>query len=113
MKRDDRAYLMHILDAIGQIETYVSGITYEHFAASRMCHDAVIRQIEVIGEATKNLSDNTRVSTPDIPWKDIAGMRDILIHQYFGVDLGAVWDTATIDLPMIKPSIEQLLLRLS
>lgn len=108
MSRDDRIYLLHILDAVGQIETYLSGITYDDFMASRMHQDAVIRQIEILGEATKNISMDIRDQNPDIPWKDIAGMRDILIHQYFGVDLGSVWDSAISDIPAIKPLLQKL-----
>lgn len=113
MNRDDHVYLLHIIDAVGQIETYVSGISYEDFISSRMHQDAVIRQFEILGEATKNISTHTRNNHPDIPWKDIAGMRDILIHQYFGVDLGSVWDSATSDMPAIKPLLEKLVADLS
>jgi len=108
MNRDDHVYLLHILDAVGQIETYVSGISYDEFISSRMHQDAIIRQFEILGEATKNISRHIRNNHPDIPWKDIAGMRDILIHQYFGVDLGSVWDSATSDIPAIKPLLEKL-----
>ncbi len=81
--------------------------------ASRMHQDAVVRQMEILGEATKNISMDIRDQNPDIPWKDIAGMRDILFHQYFGVDLGAVWDSAITDIPAIKPLLEQLEMQLS
>ena len=74
-----------------------------------MIQDGVIRQIEIIGEATKNVSSDIRSSYPEIPWRDIAGMRDKLIHHYFGVNLDEVWLTATRDIPILKPQIEQVM----
>jgi len=91
MKRDDRVYLLHILDAVEQFEHYVQGLSHETFMRTRLIQDGVIRQVEIIGEATKNLSDATTNKAPKVPWRDMAGMRDVLIHQYFGVDLSAVW----------------------
>jgi uncharacterized protein with HEPN domain len=88
-----------------QIEIYTQGLSHETFIQNRLVQDGVIRQLEIIGEATKNISDTTRSSTPEVPWRDMAGMRDILIHQYFGVDLSAVWDTAKQDIPGLKRSI--------
>jgi uncharacterized protein with HEPN domain len=108
MKRDDNAYIRHILDAITQIEEYLSGKSLEEFMASKMVHDAVIRQLEIIGEATKNLSTAAKAASPEIPWRDIAGMRDILIHQYFGVDLLAVWKSASEELTLIKRQLLQV-----
>jgi uncharacterized protein with HEPN domain len=107
--RDDSVYLRHIMDAISQIEEYVAGQDREDFMSSRLVQDGVIRQFEIIGEATKNLTEALKDRNPEIPWKDIAGMRDKLIHQYFGVDLAAVWETVVHDLPTFKKVISSIL----
>lgn len=86
---DDRAYLLHIKDAIERIREYTAG-GRPAFDSERMIRDAVIRNLEIIGEATKQLSEGARNRQPSVPWKNIAGMRDVLIHHYFGVDLEAV-----------------------
>jgi uncharacterized protein with HEPN domain len=107
--KDDSVFLNHILDAINQIEEYTEYLTFEEFLEKRLVQDAVIRQLEIIGEATKNLSLNTTESYPQIPWKEIAGMRDKLIHVYFGVDLEEVWNTAKRDIPELKTVITVIL----
>jgi len=107
--RDDTVYLLHILDAIKQVEEYLGNIDYEGFSHSRLVQDGVIRQFEIIGEATKNLSNATRDRVPQVPWKNMAGMRDKLIHQYFGVDIESLWETAKEDLPFIQKEVAQLL----
>lgn len=102
MSRDETVYIKHILDAISRIERYMAGISYEQFNDDTLIQDGVIRQLEIIGEASKGLSDVTKAHYEDIPWKDIAGMRDKLIHDYLGTDIKAVWDTAKDDLPNLK-----------
>lgn len=94
----DRLYLQHILDAINRIESYLEGVGREAFDTTPLIQDGVIRQLEMIGEATKRLSRELRGEAPDIPWRKIAGMRDKLTHDYMGVDLDAVWRTAREDL---------------
>lgn len=108
-KRDDKVYLHHILDAIARIEDYCQGLTKLDFEMDNLVQDGVIRQMEIIGEAAKNLSEDLRDKTTDIPWQDITGMRDKLIHGYFGVDLGTVWETVQRDLPPFKVQIKKLL----
>ena len=108
-KRDELVFLQDILDCIGKIEQYVEGLSEVEFEQNLEKQDAVIRRIEVMGEAVKNLSSDTRQKYPEIPWRSFAGMRDILIHQYFGVTLETVWQAATVEIPDLKDRIIQIL----
>ncbi|NQS97836.1 MAG: DUF86 domain-containing protein [candidate division Zixibacteria bacterium] len=108
MKKDE-IYINHILDAIELVEKFTLNITRGQFVKDKMIHSAVIRQLEIIGEAAKNISDEFKKAHPDIPWKTITGMRNKLIHAYFGVDLFLVWDTVTIDIPDLKSEIQSWL----
>jgi len=109
MKKGDTAYLKHILDAITRIEEYTAGIEYEDFMEKHLVQDGVIRQIEIIGEAAKRVSDEIREKHLDIPWKDMAGMRDKLIHDYLGVDMDSLWDTVENDIPTVKSKLKDLI----
>jgi len=111
VKKDDSVYLRHILDSISRIEEYTRDIRYEDFMDNHLIQDGVIRQIEIIGEATKRLSREIRGTHPEIPWKDIVGMRDKLIHDYFGADLDAVWDTVERDIPTLKNQLKDIIER--
>lgn len=102
---DDTVYLKHIRDAIERIETYTEGLTEDEFKNDSLVQDGVIRQIGIIGEAAKQLSEEARNDIDDVPWNDIAGMRDKLIHGYFGVDLDTVWDTVQDDIPELKNNL--------
>lgn len=113
MKKDDSVFLNHIVDGAKLIGEYLAGASRDGFVANRMLQDAVIRELEVIGEATKNISEDLRSKYPDIPWNKMSGMRDKLIHAYFGVDLDAVWDTATKDIPELAIRIESILRSIS
>lgn len=109
MKNEDTAYLKHIMDAIYRISEYIQDLEYDKFMVNNLIQDGVIRQLEIIGEATKRLSKEFTDRYPKIPWKDIAGMRDKLIHGYLGVDLDAVWDTAKKDIPGLRKEIEKII----
>jgi uncharacterized protein with HEPN domain len=97
-----------IQEATQRIVTYTAGLTYGAFLRDTKTQDAVIRNLEIIGEATKNLSAELRVEYPDLPWKGMAGVRDRLIHDYFGVNLDIVWQIATAELPEVAVQIEAI-----
>lgn len=106
--RDDRFYLLHIRDCAERIAAYTSG-GHDAFLADWKTQDAVMRNLEIIGEAVKQLSDSLKSAHPDIPWKQIAGMRDVLIHHYFGVKLDTVWNVAEAHLPILHQKVHELL----
>ncbi|MDX2231100.1 MAG: DUF86 domain-containing protein [Leptolyngbyaceae cyanobacterium bins.349] len=106
-------YLQDILDAILASQQFTAGMSFEEFAADQKTIFAVTRAIEIVGEATKSISQPLRSTYPQIPWKSIAGMRDKVIHQYFGVNLQVLWDTVQQDLPALQPVIAHMLNDLS
>lgn len=109
MARDEFVYLHHILDAINTVEGYLNGVDEKQFKTTQLLQDGTIRQIEIIGEAVRHVSKDIRKTYPEVPWQDIAGMRDKLIHAYFGVDIEKVWDTAQEDLPVLKEQVAGIL----
>lgn len=108
-KKDYKLFVEDILMAMNKIERYIKGLTYETFVENDMAIDAVIRNLEIIGEASKNLPEEVKVKYPDIPWKRMVGLRNIAIHEYFGVDLEIIWEIITRNLPETKPKIEAML----
>lgn len=109
MKKDPKVFLAHILESIQLIDDYSKKANQAKFLKNRPLQDAIIRRLEIIGEAVKNLPVAFKAKYPDIPWKQIAGMRDILIHEYFDVDLSLTWKVVKHELPKIKKQLGQIL----
>ena len=109
MARDELIYLRHMLDAINTVEEYLKGVSESRSNDTRLLQDGVIRQIEIAGEAARHLSKDIRRIYSEVPWQDVIGMRDKLIHDYFGVDIEKVWLTAQEDLPVLKQQVAGIL----
>jgi len=108
-KRDVKLYVRDILEAIKAIEKFVEGMDFESFKEDDKTSSAVIRKFEIIGEATKNIPQSIKEKYPHIPWKEMAGFRDKLIHFYFGIKYDIVWDTIKLRLPELKKNIKKVL----
>ena len=108
-KRDVKLYVKDILEAIKAIEKFVEGMDFESFKEDDKTSSAVIRKFEIIGEATKNIPQSIKEKYPHIPWKEMAGFRDRLIHFYFGIKYDIVWDTIKLRLPELRKNIERIL----
>lgn len=102
----DEAYLLDILIAAKRSREFIAGLTWDDFKRSKLHHDAIMRTLEIIGEAASKISQETRNAHPEIPWHDIIGMRNRLIHEYFRIDLEKVWDTVQNDIPTLIALIE-------
>ncbi len=108
-KRSDRECLLDIHEALQRIEAYIADMTLADFVNDKKTQDAVVRNLEVIGEATKNLSNQIRDTSPEVPWKGLAGVRDKMIHHYFGINYEIVWTICKDELPMVRSHVEQML----
>ena len=109
MKKDLGDYIADILNAVREVEEFTEGMNFETFLTDKKTINAVIRSLEVMGEATKHIPEDVREQYPDIPWKRMAGIRDKLIHEYSGVDLEIIWSVIKEELPPIEPLIEKVL----
>lgn len=109
MKKDPKIFLQHILESISEIEKYSKDVSRKEFSKSTQIQDAVIRRLEIIGEAVKNIPKKVRIKYDFVPWKKVTGSRDMLIHNYFQVDLESVWDTINKDIPKLKQNIKKIL----
>ena len=109
MYKDIRIYLKEIIECMNYAEEFLENTTFEEFINDRKTKDAVVRELEVIGEAVKNLPDDFRDKYPKVPWRKMAGLRDKLIHFYFGIDYEMVWKIVKEDIPETRLSIEKIL----
>ena len=107
-KRSDLDLIEDILICLSKVEKYIYGLSYDDFVNDHKTQDAIIRNLEIIGEASKQISSGLKKKYKDIPWKMIAGTRDRLIHGYFGVNIDIVWEIAAIDAPALKQKIEKI-----
>lgn len=109
MKRDPQIYLQDILESIEKIQQYIANMTFDEFVSNNMAIDAVIRNFEIIGEAVAHMPDDIRSAYPKVPWFEMKGMRNIVAHEYFSVDLKIVWKTARESLPSLMIMIKQVI----
>ena len=108
MNRELRLFIEDIMESIGLIETYIGANSKEKLDNDQKLKDSIVRRLEIIGEAVKNIPDNFREKYPKVPWKKIAGLRDIIIHTYFDIDSDIVWDIIKKDLPDLKQNIQKI-----
>lgn len=108
MNKNDLAYIDHILDCIRKVQRFSRGLDLKKFSENELVQDAIIRNIEVIGEASKKISTDAKKTYPEIPWKEITGMRDKLIHDYLGVDTQVIWKTIKKDIPELRRLLKEI-----
>ena len=104
----DKIRLLHILDAITEIEVYTNGVDIDGFVNNSMMFNATLRQLEIIGEASNRLTESLLIDNPDIPWARIIGLRNLVIHEYFGIDDFTIWNVIKINLPDLKDKVGKL-----
>lgn len=108
MKRELGLFIEDILESIKLIERYIGNVSKESLGTNQKLKDSIVRRLEIIGEAVKNIPDNFRDKYPEIEWRKIAGLRDIIIHAYFNIDLDVTWDIIKKDLPNLKKKIQRI-----
>ncbi|MEK6583136.1 MAG: DUF86 domain-containing protein [Nitrospirota bacterium] len=109
MKREFGFFIKDILEHIEKVESFIGDMSYEDFIRDTKTNFAVVRCVEIVGEAAKNIPDSIREKYKQVPWKYLTGKRDKIAHFYFGIDLKRVWEVATVKLPPLKPNIQQIL----
>ncbi|MBM4121037.1 MAG: DUF86 domain-containing protein [Nitrospira sp.] len=109
MPRDYKVYLEDVLEAIGKIRRYTTGLSMDALSKDDKTFDAVVRNLEIIGEAVKRIPEGVRGKYPDVDWKKIGGVRDILAHEYFGIDIEIIWDIIQHKLPVFEEQVKQIL----
>ena len=107
-KRDDSVFVMHILDSIKAIGEFSKNISRKDLESNRLKQSAIVREIEIIGEASKNISEEFKKRHKEIPWREISGTRDKIIHHYFGLNLDMIWEIVTEDLPDLKNKLNKI-----
>jgi len=108
-KIGDKQRLLHIIESINEIEKYTYNVSFDHFLENSMIRFASIKQIEIIGEAANYITEETKTKFPNIQWRQIIGLRHILVHEYFGIDSQLIWQIISNDIPQLKKDIETLL----
>ena len=108
MIKNDNIYIEHIIDSLNKVLVYIKDLSLEEFESKTMVQDACIRQFEIVGEATKRITEELKEKNPDIPWKDMAGMRDKLIHDYIDIDIAIVFKTAKEDAVDLLKKLDKL-----
>lgn len=111
MSRDTRVWLIDIIEGCNRIAEYTAGMDASAFRADQRTLDAVVRNLQIIGEAVKHLPEDVRIGAPSIEWRKIAGLRDILVHAYFGIDDEIIWDVVRTKLPELAKAVKELLAR--
>jgi len=112
-KIGDKQRLAHILESIEELESYTSGSTLDTFLQNSMMKFASVKQIEIIGEAANHISDETKEKFSEIQWRQITGLRHVLVHEYFGIDSRLIWQIIVDDIPLLKIKIKEILLSIS
>lgn len=102
-------YISDIIESMNKIETYIKGIDYDSFCCNQMMIDAVVRNLEIIGEASKKVPDEIKLNYPEVPWRQMIGLRNILIHEYFGIDESIIWQIITKNFKETKPKVLQII----
>jgi uncharacterized protein with HEPN domain len=109
-KREPHLYLADIMNSIDRIASYIDDVSFEIFETDEKTIDAVVRNLEIIGEAARHVPEDFIKTNPQVPWKEMVSMRNKVLHEYFGIDIDILWETITQDLPKLKITIQKLLI---